>query len=342
MKKLDKTLDQLGIPKGRCQQRADRTQRNEQNLERIIDQWPAAIDDAAYYGLAGKVVKAIEPHSEADPVALLSQFIVGFGSIIGRTAHFKAEADSHFCNLFIALVGSTSKGRKGTAWGQVGRLLGAVDQEWLERIASGLSSGEGLIWAVRDPIYQTVPIKENRRIVGSQEVQIDSGVTDKRLVALEPEFGAVLRVIGRERNTLSAIIRQAWDSGTLRTLTRNSPAKATGAHISIVGHITRDELRQQLAEVDMANGLANRFLWLCVRRSKCLPEGGALHEVDFAPIVREIHECVDFARGIGEIRRDNEARGIWADVYPGLSQGRPGLLGGSPRRERKHKSCGWP
>ncbi|MGA7698186.1 MAG: hypothetical protein WCB27_01145, partial [Thermoguttaceae bacterium] len=121
-------------------------------------------------------------------------------------------------------------------------------------------------------------------------------------------------------------------SGTLRTLTRNSPAKATGAHISIVGHITRDELRQQLAEVDMANGLANRFLWLCVRRSKCLPEGGALHEVDFAPIVREIHECVDFARGIGEIRRDNEARGIWADVYPGLSQGRPGLLGAATSR----------
>ena len=79
--------------------------------------------------------------------------------------------------------------------------------------------------------------------------------------------------------------REAAVSGTLRTLTRNSPAKATGAHISIVGHITRDELRQQLAEVDMANGLANRFLWLCVRRSKCLPEGGALHEVDFAPIV---------------------------------------------------------
>jgi hypothetical protein len=118
----------------------------------------------------------------------------------------------------------------------------------------------------------------------------------------------------------------------LRTLTRNSPAKATGAHISIVGHITRDELRQQLAEVDMANGLANRFLWLCVRRSKYLPEGGELHKVDFAPIVHEIQECVDFAKGVGEVRRDDEARELWAKVYPELSRGRPGLLGAATSR----------
>jgi len=31
------------------------------------DLWPA-IDDAAYYGLAGEVVRAIDPHTEADPI----------------------------------------------------------------------------------------------------------------------------------------------------------------------------------------------------------------------------------------------------------------------------------
>src|SRR6185369_15445845 len=36
------------------------------------DQWPV-IDDAAFHGLAGEVVRTIEPHSEADPVALLLQ-----------------------------------------------------------------------------------------------------------------------------------------------------------------------------------------------------------------------------------------------------------------------------
>ena len=205
---------------------------------------------------------------------LLAQFHVAFGNVIGRTAHFIAEADTHYCNLFISLVGTTSKGRKGTSWGQVRHVLNTVDPKWCEeRIMGGLSSGEGLIWAVRNPIYKTEPVREKGRVVGSVEVLADAGVADKRLMVLESEFGSVLKVIGRERNTLSAIIRQAWDTGTIRTLTKNAPAHATGAHISIGGHITRDELRREISETDMANGLANRFLWLCVRRSKCSTRG---------------------------------------------------------------------
>lgn len=292
------------------------------------DPWPDPIDEAAYYGPAGEIVHLIEPHSEADAVALLAQFLVAFGNAIGRTAHFIAEADAHYCNLFITLIGITSKSRKGSAWGQIGRVLGTVDPKWREeRVMGGLSSGEGLIWAVRNPSYKIENIKEKGRIVGTQEVLDDAGVADKRLLALEPEFGLVLKVIGRERNTLSAIIRQAWDTGALRTLTKNSPAHATGAHISIVAHVTRDELRREITETDMANGLANRFLWLCVRRSKCLPEGGKLDPAALAPIVGRIGACVEFARNVGTVHRDDQARQVWAEVYPKLSDGRPGLLG---------------
>jgi hypothetical protein len=46
----------------------------------------------------------------------------------------------------------------------------------------------------------------------------------------------------------------------------------------------------------MANGLANRFLWICVKRSKCLPEGGELHKVDFNPLVTRLQHAVVFAR----------------------------------------------
>lgn len=73
---------------------------------------------------------------------------------------------------------------------------------------------------------------------------------------------AVLRVLRQETNTLSAIIRQAWDGGPLRTLTKNSPAKATNAHISIIGHITKNELCRYLSETEAGNGFGNRFLWL--------------------------------------------------------------------------------
>ncbi len=66
----------------------------------------------------GRIVSAIEPHSEADPVAILLQLLVAFGNAIGRTAYFIAEADRHYCNLFIGAVGATSKGRKRSSWPQ--------------------------------------------------------------------------------------------------------------------------------------------------------------------------------------------------------------------------------
>src|ERR1019366_9472857 len=163
---------------------------------------------------------------------------------------------------------------KGSSLSQIKRLFSEVDPSWLSGcIQSGLSSGEGLINAVRDPTERREPIKKNGRVTGYQTVITDHGVEDKRLLVVETEFASVLRILGREGNTLSATVRQAWDSGLLRILTKNSPAKATDAHIAIIGHITRDELRRYLDSTEVGNGFANRFLYVCVRRSKILPFG---------------------------------------------------------------------
>lgn len=294
----------------------------------ITNSWPVKPADEAFHGLAGDIVRAIEPHTEADPAALLSQFLVAFGNVIGLNPYFMAEADRHGMNLFITLVGETAKGRKGTSRGHVQRLFKSVASEWAkECTAYGLSSGEGLIWAVRDAIEKLEPIRDKGAITGYQTVIIDPGIEDKRLLVFESELASVLKVMGREGNTLSAIIRQAWDSGELKTLTKNSPAKASGAHISLIGHITKDELLRHLDNTETANGFANRFLWFCVKRSKTLPEGGRINEVDFAPILRRLSEAVEFARTVGEIKRDDEARALWCEVYPDLSEGKPGLLG---------------
>src|SRR5712671_70478 len=69
--------------------------------------WPDPLPSEAYHGLAGEIVRAIEPHTEADPAALLLQLLAGFGSIVGRKPHFRAEADRHYLNLFVVLVGTT-------------------------------------------------------------------------------------------------------------------------------------------------------------------------------------------------------------------------------------------
>ncbi|MBI2842380.1 MAG: DUF3987 domain-containing protein [Armatimonadetes bacterium] len=289
-----------------------------------VRSWPEPPAPEAFHGLAGDVVRVLDPHTEADPVALLSNFLVFFGSVIGRTAHFIAEADRHYTNLFAVQVGLSSKGRKGTAHGRVKEIFLDVD---LPRNQSGLSSGEGLIWHVRDPIEKIEPVKERKEIIRYEPVIVDHGVEDKRLLCIETEFASVLRVLARDGNTLSAVIRNAWDTGDLQSLTKNSPGVATAAHISIIGHITRDELLRYLDSTEAGNGFGNRFLWVCVKRSKCLPEGGNLQQCDLQPIGERLREICQFARSVGEMKRDEEARQLWREVYPDLSEGKPGLLG---------------
>ena len=290
--------------------------------------WPAPLAPEAFHGLAGELAAMLEPHTEADPAALLISFFVAFGSVVGRGPHFVADAAKHCTNLNVVLVGQTARGRKGSSWAQVRRPLETVDSNWAsDRIQLGLSSGEGLIWAVRDQIEKREPVRQKGRVVDYEDVIVDAGVEDKRLLIIEQEFASVLRVMGRDGNTLSAAIRQAWDSGDLRILTKNSPAQATDAHISIIGHVTRNEVLRYLDTTEAGNGFANRFLWVCVRRSKLLPEGGRSHEEDFGPLIRGLSAAVQFARGVGVMKRDDDARGLWLEIYPTLSQEVPGLLG---------------
>lgn len=287
-------------------------------------QWPV-LDEAAYHGLAGDIVKTIEPHTEADPVALLIQVLVAFGSIVGRGPHVAVEGDEHHPNLFAVLVGDTAKGRKGTSWSRIRQLFEYVNDPWSkDRIMTGLSSGEGLIWQVRDPICKT---ERDKRTKETDEVLVDAGVDDKRLLVLEDEFASTLRIMGREGNSLSGVIRRAWDRADLAAMTKNSPATATGAHVSVIGHVTSDELRRYLDRTECGNGFANRFLFVAAKRSKCLPEGGSLTADALRPLAQKVAQAIESARDIRCVEKSVEARAVWAQVYPSLSGGLPGLLG---------------
>ena len=233
--------------------------------------WPT-LDEAAYYGLAGDVVRTIAPESEADPVAILVQLLATAGNIVGRRCHYLVESDRHHANLYAVLVGQSSKARKGTSWGRVSAVAKVADHQWAEdRRKGGLSSGEGLINEVRNEVVKWDAKAKTWEVV-------DPGVPDKRLMIVEPEFAGALAVMERHGNTLSPLLRKAWDGDKLSTMTRNNPLTATGAHISVIAHITEAELRARLTRTDTANGFANRFLFPLVKRSKELPFGGALTE----------------------------------------------------------------
>ncbi|HRH95387.1 MAG TPA: hypothetical protein PLB55_05600 [Prosthecobacter sp.] len=291
--------------------------------------WPQPLREEALHGVAGQIVKMIEPHTEADPAALLLQFLAAMGNLVGRDAWICADGARHHLNLFIAIAGATSKGRKGTSWNQVGRIFGVLDEKWKnECITNGLSSGEGLIYAVRDPLVEQKAAKgPSARPGDTEEVVKDPGIEDKRLLVLEGELVSALKVMSREGNTLSAVIRQAWDGGNLNTMVKNNSTRSTAPHITIVGHITKEELLHSLGKTEMANGFANRFLWIAAKRSKILPEGGSIDTVDFSRVINCLRSVIDFAQTVGEITRAEVTRELWHADYIQLSEGKPGMVG---------------
>jgi hypothetical protein len=281
--------------------------------------WPT-MDEAAYYGLAGDVVRAIEPHSEADPNGVLLQFLAAFGNAVGTAPYYQIEGDKHRAKLFVVTSGATSKGRKGTALGRIRQLMAIADPAWeRDNIQTGLSSGEGVIFHVRDPVEK---LGKDHAIE-----QVDHGVTDKRLMLVTEEFAGALRVMERPGNTLSPILRDAWGTSKLQTLTKNSPIKATNSHVSIIGHVTDDELRTVLTRIEMANGFANRFLFAKVRRSKLLAHGGHLDFQVLQDLGDRVAAALRAAQTFGRLTMTDAASAAWEANYAVLSGDRPGLLG---------------
>lgn len=284
--------------------------------------WPSPIAEEAFHGLAGDIVRKIEPNTEADPVALLLQFLVYFGNCAGRQSHQIIEADRHGLNEYVAIVGETSKARKGTSESHIRLLFSAVAGDWKTRIKTGLSSGEGLTWQIRDEV-------EGRD--GKIE---DEGEPDKRLLVVQRELAEVLRRMEREGNSLSSTLRDAFDGLPLASLVKHSPGRCEEPHVSVVGHITRDELTRYLTRTEAANGLGNRFLWACVRRARILPRGGG--RVDLRAEEQRLTEAVAFAAGAGVLTLSEPAWQVFEAVYEPLSEGKPGLLGAMIARAEAH------
>lgn len=289
---------------------------------RVVDpvepcDWPREMAPEAFIGLPGDFVRLVEPHTEADPAALLTNFMVAGGVLFGRDAYAGADGRKHYPVEFLLVAGQTGAGRKGTASERTLPVMDRVEEGFRsQRVLSGLSSGEGLIKGIS---------------ANDGELQAPSV---RRYLALLPEFASLLSVMKREGNTMSAILREAWDGTRLRVLTRKEPLDVDNVNLSVIAHVTPEELLNNLTATDRANGFANRFLVLLVRRSKFLPEGGG--EVNLNTIVARLHEAMQAAKGRGLIQRDAAARELWADEYRRITQGRTGLRGALCGRAEAH------
>ena len=293
--------------------------------ETTADEEDKGLEPAALYGLAGDVVRALEPYTEADPAALLGTLLASVGNAVGSAPHAVAGARAHPAQLYVVLVGETSRARKGTAQATVDQVMAQASPEWFEdHRAGGLASGEGIIAAIHRLDDSGAEVDPETSAIKRVTFQ-----GDLRLQVVEPEFARVLRAASREGSTLSAVLRQAWDGDALAVLTRKDPLRSPPAHVSIAAHVTVEELRATLNDVEAANGFANRFLFVLVRRSKLLPHGGNPPDDLVLELGNRVGAAIDRARKtVGAMTRTLEADALWERAYRGWAENAPpGLVG---------------
>ncbi|WP_421903405.1 bifunctional DNA primase/polymerase [Maridesulfovibrio sp.] len=286
--------------------------------------WPIP-DKAVFYGFAGEFAEFAVEKSEADPIAVLATFLCRFGVEVGQSPHMFA-GEKQYSRINAVLVGQSSKARKGTSSIPIRELFAFNEKEWVSAQTSQgpLSSGEGLIHAIRDPELKYHVDKSTG--VGEQ-ITMDPGVDDKRLFILDQEFAGALACTKREGNTLSTIVRTLFDGGTIEPLTKTSKLVATNPHVAITTHITLQELHARLDRVEIFNGFANRFLWLCVRRTKLIPFPEPLDSQHVRSFQKKLHSLLESSKVCSQMDFDPEAKAEWGNIYPLLAKERADLLG---------------
>lgn len=273
-------------------------------------------DNAALYGPLGAYVRLHAPHTEASPAALYLSAVVAVGALIGRGPTWFMGGAPHHVRFFGLIIGPSGFGRKGTAMSIGARnLLRALDVDFYAgRVVSGLSSAEGLIAEVRDPVP---PVLDE--VTGKTVRPGDVGVTDKRLLVVEGEAAGPLEAMAREGNRLSPIMRDLWDGGTVSSMVKRDPQRATDPHVAVLAAITSGELRKLLTETAVTGGLANRFLPVWSTRPRLLSRETAPDPFALAGVLRDLGQRVVAARAIGHVGWSPEAQERWDIEYPGLA-----------------------
>src|SRR5262249_18296481 len=290
-----------------------------------LKSWPS-LTSTGNFGIVGEIARLATWRSEADPVAVMGTTLAFGAAAFGRDRWIAVGDSQHHSRLSVALVGASSRARKGTSLDPVRKIFGAAERTLTGRnsvipslkLSHGpLSSGEGLIDAIRDK--------------RDGDAENTGGTTDKRLLCIEGEFGAVLRACQRQGNNLGMILRVAWDGLTIAPLTKHEKVKASDPHICLIAPVTKPELKALLSPSDVWNGFANRFLWLAVRRAKIVPFPAPMPNDDVARIGDEIARVImrahDYQGPAGRIVMSNSAQSHWADAYAELVQDRAGVLG---------------
>lgn len=266
------------------------------------------LPETALYGRAGKIVRKLTKGTEADPAGVLAHLLVRFGTEVGPKVYLPRGYDKHPPRLFTVFVGDSSTGAKGVSSAPVERIFKNLKFDQRPNTERGLSSGQGVIKAVRDASQGQD--EKGKRIVFDE-------ITEKRLFIYEKEFGNALSQMLMNTNILVGVLNCAWDGDDLGDLTKNSPLKATNTHIGLVGHITPEELHEKLRNQRfiLYNGFGNRILWLRTEARGIVANPPILPEEEIAAIRSEIEECIEHANNLSEVNFSPAAAKFYEGIY---------------------------
>lgn len=293
---------------------------------------PPTMRPEGFPPLVRAIVEAACASSEAHPVAVAANVIAWSGAAVGRAPFQRIGDQKIHCRPFMIVCGKSGKARKGTAETTAREVFRRADavlrrQQGTKNVLrfhdGGLSTGEGLAWAIRDPV------EGDEKGKGA-----DAGVIDKRLVVVEPELANVLAQVKREGNTLSATLRNLWDGRDLEPLTKTSQTRASHPHVVVMGHITGFELRTKASDNDAANGLLNRFILVHVHRPKLVPLPEPTPDAVLDDLAQRLAVAIDYATKGDPHQRDKhevvmtpEAKDVWCELYPAITRDRDGKAG---------------
>ena len=281
--------------------RADRS--TEYALEPLsVTDWPV-LEPVALHGLAGDIVEALDPYTEADKSAVLFNVLAMFGTFVGPKPRMIVDGSIYTARIFVVVVGNTARARKSTATAQTRRLFADVDEERCDdSIRSGFASGEALIKELAE-------------------------ADDPRCLIVEPEFATVLARAGRDSSILSMTMRYTWDGGAVANRRASGSVVAKDHHVGVIAQTTREELQRQLSATEQANGFANRFLFVAAKRSKHLADAPMPPDKLYKDLARRITAVATKAQGIGVMKRSEDGRLAWEEIYNNIDDDVHGMYG---------------
>ena len=121
------------------------------------------LDPKALIGPAGNFVESFSPITEAHPFALLMHYLTSFGNQIGKTAFITLDGHDHHGNLYSAVIGETSRSRKGTAGRRFDQVFREAVPLYAGKYLNGLSTGEGVLKQVADPTDEEEGEEERKK-----------------------------------------------------------------------------------------------------------------------------------------------------------------------------------